>query len=135
MHFPVIFFPVCWIYVTDIERRSQNSYTAPSNDVVSNGQSGVFGFLSPTHAERNANKMRPWSSRAVRCFTCVYLHAPDESRLFWSRKKTRIPQLEPYTGIKGSPIYICRLYSTTWVSNRKYHNGYSTIRYSKICFI
>ena len=38
-------------------------------------QLGVFGFLPTTHKETNANKMRPWSSQAVRHFTRVYLHA------------------------------------------------------------
>ena len=38
-------------------------------------QLGVFGFLPTTHTETNTNKMCPRSSRAVRRFTHVYVHA------------------------------------------------------------
>ena len=62
---------------TDIERRSQNSYTTPCNGVCQPWSSnwGVFGFLSTTHAETKANKMCPRSLHAVWYFTCLYLQA------------------------------------------------------------
>ena len=38
-------------------------------------QLGVFGFLTTTHAETKANKMRAQPLRAVQHFTPVYFHA------------------------------------------------------------
>ena len=68
---------------------------------------GVFRFLPTTHAETNANKMRPRTLRAMRRFMHVYLHrsdrstyAPDESRLFCSREKPDTPNLSPMLGSK-----------------------------------
>ena len=59
---------------TDIERRSSNSYTTPCNGVVSHG-APIGGILPTTHAETNANKMRPRSLRAIRRFMRVHLQA------------------------------------------------------------
>ena len=79
-------------------------------------QLGVFGILLTTHAETNANKIRPRSSRAVLRFSNYY--APDESRLFSSRGKTWIPPIGAHAGIKmaqvlGSLVYICDLSSSS----------------------
>ena len=64
------------VKATDIERRSQNSYTAPSHSVVSHeALIGVLGFLPTTHAEANANKMHPWSSHTIQPFRHVYLRS------------------------------------------------------------
>ena len=54
--------------ITDVEGRSQTSYTAPCNGVVSHrAPFGVFRSLLTTHAERNSNKMCPWSSPTCLC--------------------------------------------------------------------
>ena len=110
---------VNYVLATDIEKRSQNSYTTPCNCVVSHGLPGVFGFLPTTHAETDANKMRSRSSCAVQRFKRVYLpssdrstYTRDKSWLFWLREIPKYLQLEPHAGIKmvqvlGSPVYIC----------------------------
>ena len=41
-------------------QRSQTSYTAPCNGVISHGLLlGIFGFLSPTHTKTDAKLMPP----------------------------------------------------------------------------
>ena len=56
------------VQITDIDRRSQNSYTAPCNGVVSHGAPvGVFGFLSIIHAVT--------SLHVVWLFMLVYIRA------------------------------------------------------------
>ena len=72
---------------------------------------GVFGFLPTTHAKTNAKQMRERSSRAVRRFTRVYLHAADRSRCRWhthltnhgyfdNGKNPKTPNLSPMPGLK-----------------------------------
>ena len=120
-----------WDRITDIERRSHNSYTAPCNGGVSHGApiGGIRLFLPTTHAETNANKMHPQSLWVVIRFTCVYLHAQTAVHThltnhgyFDSGKKPEYLQFEPYAGIKMAqvlrfPVYICGLYTlkTKWV--------------------
>ena len=82
---------------------------------------GVFGFLSTsatTHTETNTNKIRPRSSRTVRCFTCIYLHAQTAvykhlmNHSYFDRRKNPNTHNEPHAGMKmvqvlGFPLYIC----------------------------
>ena len=83
---------------------------------------GVFGFVPITHAKTYVKQMRPLSSRAVRLFTRVYLHAQTavdagDIRTWWTTVilitgKLEDPQFEPHAGIKmaqvlGCPLYIC----------------------------
>ena len=94
---------------TDIERRSQNSYTTRCNGVVS----------QTTHMEANANKMCPQSSHALQHLTRVYLHAQtavhkhlSNHGYLRSRGKPEYSQFKPHTSIKmalvlGSPVYLC----------------------------
>ena len=63
-------------------------------------QLGVFGFKPTMHTERNANKMSPWSSHAMRSFTHVCLHAQIAAHKHWQiaviltvGKKPRIPPI------------------------------------------
>ena len=64
------------IATTDMHQRSQTSYFALCNGVVSYGaQFGVSMFLLTTHAKTNANQMCSQSSHTIRFFMCVFLHA------------------------------------------------------------
>ena len=75
---------------------------------------GVLGFL-PTHAETNANKMRPQSLRAMQHFMPVCLHAltaVHRITVTLIMGKAEYPQMEPHAWIKmaqvlGSLVYIC----------------------------
>ena len=111
----MLFFKLCIYSVcpTDIEGRSQNSYTALSNGIVSHGAPiGVFKFLDHTHGNKHKQNV-------LFSVSCVFIfcsgrstYTPDESRLFWSWEELKYPQLEPHSEIKmtqvlGSPVYIC----------------------------
>ena len=59
------------IFLTDTKRRSQISYTAPYDGIVSHwAEFGVFGFLLTTHTKQ----IRPRSLHTMRRFTRDYLH-------------------------------------------------------------
>ena len=62
--------------IKNIDRRSQNSYTALCNGFVSHGAQirGIRIFADAVHAETNANKICPRYLRAVRRFARVYLY-------------------------------------------------------------
>ena len=86
--------------------------------------------LPTTHAETNANKMRPRFSRAVRLFTRVYLHAHTAVGLhthltnhsYFDRGKTRIPPIwAPWrdkdcagSGIFGLYLVVQSEVTSTW---------------------
>ena len=107
----------CWTWITNIQGRSQTSYTAPCNGVVSHGALSL-GFCQPTKAKTNVK------TNVFMIFTCcvAYLssrrsqqmqviYAPDEPRLFWLREKPEDPKFEPHARIKmaqvlGFPWYI-----------------------------
>ena len=107
------------VYTADIEKRSQNSYTAPCNGVVSHGD--IQGFAD--HIRRKKRKQNASTILCALSRMFISTYAPDESQLFWSWEKLEYPQLEPHTRLKmaqvlRSPIYICGLYSpmTLYVS-------------------
>ena len=101
---------------TDIQGRSQTSYinTTPCHGA----QFRVFVFLPTIHAETNANKMRPRSSRAVRRFTRVYFYAQTARHTqlsnhgyFDRRKKPEYPKYEsPYRDKNGTGSGISLVY-------------------------
>ena len=102
--------PKCnWVVSIDIHGKSQTSYIATCNGVISHGlKLGVFWFLPTTHAKTNAMQMCPWSLRAVQPFTCVYPNAKTTCRwhTWWTTVilimgKTRRPQFKPHAGIKN----------------------------------
>ena len=105
-----------WSKLTDTERRSQNSSTAPCKGVISHGAPiGVFKFLPTTHTETNTNKMCPRSSCTMGYFTCGLSSCSDHSTYTLdksSQEKPEYPQLEPHARIRivqvlGSLVYIC----------------------------
>ena len=60
----------CWVAYTDLDQRSQTSYTFLCNGVVDHGAPvGGIWFLPTTHVGTNTNKMRPRSSCLVQRFT------------------------------------------------------------------
>ena len=80
-------FNIFYGQTTDIERRSQNSYTAPCNVTVSHGPPiGGTGVLPPPHAETNVNKTLIFT-RSATFHACLSSHsdrstyAPDKSWL------------------------------------------------------
>ena len=105
---------------TDIERRSQNSHTAPCNGAVNHG--APIKSLRVFADHTNGNKCKKIAPTIFIC--CVAFHeyfsscpdcniyAPDESRLFCSQEKPEYPQLEAHARIKmvrvlGSRVFIC----------------------------
>ena len=119
---------------TDTERRSQNSYTTPCNGAVSHRDPiGGIWVLPTTQAETNTNKMHPWSSRALQCFTRVYLHAQTTVHTHLtnhgylkSQEKLKYPQLEYHACIRmeqvlGSPVYICECMLEYWATALQIH--------------
>ena len=97
----------CLVVSTDIEKRSQNSYTSLCNGIVSHGApiGGIQVFAD--HAETKANIMRPRSSRAVQRFKCVYLHAQiavhahlTNHCYFDQGKNPNTPNLSPMPGLR-----------------------------------
>ena len=109
-----------WIHIP--QGRSQTSYTAPCNGVVSHGAQigGLRVFANHTHRNKcKTNASTIFAHRAA--FYTFYLHAqttvdagdiyaPDEPRLFWLREKPKDPKFENYARIKmaqvlGSPVY------------------------------
>ena len=95
----------CSIQITDKEKRSQNSYTSLSSAMEL--KFGVFRFLPTTHAETNASKMRPRSSRTMQHFTCVYLHTQTAVHTYLMNhgyfdcgKNPNTPNLSPLPGYR-----------------------------------
>ena len=118
------------VLVIAIYRRSQTSYTAPCNGVVSHGaQIGDLRvFTDHTRKNKRKTNVSKIFARRAAFYTRFYLHAqtavdagdaPDESRLFRLREKPEDPQFEhkpedpqfePHAGRKmvqvlGSPVY------------------------------
>ena len=72
--------PAICMGATDIKGRSQTSYTAPCNDIVSHvAQIGGIRVFPTTHVKTNAKDMRPQSSCTVRRLRMI---APDKPWLF-----------------------------------------------------
>ena len=101
--------------VTDISERSQTSYTAPCNGIVSHVGSnwGSLRFLLITHAKTNTKQMHPRSLYVIRCFMCVYLHTQiavdaGDIRTWWATiilitgKTWRPPIWAPYQDKNGA---------------------------------
>ena len=89
-------------------------------------QLGVFWLCQTTHAEMNANKMPPRSSRTVRRFTHACLssssdrYAPDESQFFDRGENPNTPNRIPMLGQRWSRF--CDLWFIS-VKMTKMHNG------------
>ena len=90
---PVVQICIC---TTDLDQRSQTSYTAMCNGIVSHGAPTGGIRVNHTHMETNAKKMCPWSSLicayysrcALRLFTDAYLSPSDHSRHRWRTLQT-----------------------------------------------
>ena len=103
-----------WFYLsrypcfnTEMQGRSQTSYTSPCNGVVSHG-SQIGGLrVFADHARKNKSKAKASTifSRSVALYSCFIFtlrpqkmqatYAPDEPRLFWLREKPEHPNLSP----------------------------------------
>ena len=95
--------------VIDIQGRSQTSYTAPCNGIVSHGlKFGVFKFLPTTHAKTNTKPMRLRSSRTVRRLRRVIFSRSDRSRCRWHTHLTNCSYFD-YGKTWRPPI--CRVFS------------------------
>ena len=98
---------------TDIQGRSQTSYTALCNGVVSHGlKLGVFWFLPSTHARTQYNtNASTIFARHGRFYACSSSHSTDRSRCrwythltnhgyLWLRENPNNPNLGPMQGSK-----------------------------------
>ena len=112
------------VTITDIESRSQNSYTAQCNSVSCHGSPiGSTQVLLTTHGKTNANKMRPRSARAVQRFTHIYLHTQTAVHThltnhdYFDRGKTQVlPIRSPYRYKDGTGCGMPCLY--LWLQSR-----------------
>ena len=114
-----------YVPTTDIQGRSQTSYTAPCNGVVNHGAQigGVRVFAVHTHG----NKCKQNASTIFACrgafYTCLSsrsdrsTYAPDKSQLFWSWENPNTI-IWAHAGTKmaqvlGSLLYICGIHRST----------------------
>ena len=79
-----------WVCTTDIERRYQNSYTAPCNGVISRGApiGGIQVFADHTHGNRRIQNASTIFASWVAFHACLSsgsdwsTYTPDELWLF-----------------------------------------------------
>ena len=106
---------------TDIHQRSQTSYTAPCNGVVSHGaQFGGLRVFCRNKCKSNAFLIYAFVFMFVLMLWTQYIQVTyilDEPWLIWSGEKPKDPQFKPHAKIKmaqvlRSLVYICGIILT-----------------------